>query len=1045
MNQKLNPPEISTFKTFSKISGVVSFAIGVIVLFGWILDIPFLKSLHPALVSMKANTALAIMLAGVSLWFYHALRKSSFNTFAGLSSAVIVAALGSLTLIQYIGKWDFGIDQLLFHEPVGAVGTFIPGRMAVNTAFCFLCLGIALLLVRSKSALSFYLFQLTSLMAGLVALTALIGYFYSMNEFYGYANFTQMALHTGFTLLILSLGTLCAVPDRGLITSISRNDYSGFLIRRLLPASIAIPILIGWLRLEGERHEFFGSAFGVLLVAVVYILLFMILVWYVAKSLNRFDFERKRSEDELRESEDRFEKFMANLPAVVFMKDHENRLLFANPELKELFGWNDAVGKLTSELLPHELAQQMIADDQRVLENGPKIIHEKITDVHGVEHSFETHKFPFYKKNGEVLLGGISIDETKRRHVEEMLRMNEARLESLLKISQHKTESIQELLDFALSEAITLTGSKIGYIYFYDDKKQEFTLNTWSKDVMKECTIVEQQTVYQLGKTGLWGEAVRQKKAIMVNDFQASNPMKKGYPEGHAPLLKYLTIPVISDDRIVAVVGVANKETDYDEADVRQLTLLMDTVWQIAERKRAEDELHKLSLAVEQSPASIVITDTTGAIEYVNPKFIQLTGYSFKEALGNNPRILKSGEKKSEEYVQLWDTITSGNEWRGEFHNKKKNGELYWESAVISPIKDVYSRITHFLAVKEDITDQKQAEEALRISEEKFRAIFENNSSAIAIIEPDTTISLVNDAYCQMSGYTKQEVIGLSWTKQIPADDLDRLKEYNRRRLINPEDAPDHYEFKFYHKNGEARHALMSVAMIQSNRKIITSFTDITDRKRIEEALHTSQDQIHLLLNSTAEAIYGIDLQGNCTFCNNACLQMLGYDHPDELLGKNMHWKIHSKHADGTPYPLEECRIFKAFQKGENSHVDDEVLWRADGTWFPAEYWSYPQRRDGRVFGSVVTFFNISERKRAEDEREKLIHDLQKALADIKTLGGLIPICSSCKKIRDDKGYWNILEAYITEHSDAQFTHGLCPECALKLYPNYKATQPKKT
>jgi two-component system cell cycle sensor histidine kinase/response regulator CckA len=136
------------------------------------------------------------------------------------------------------------------------------------------------------------------------------------------------------------------------------------------------------------------------------------------------------------------------------------------------------------------------------------------------------------------------------------------------------------------------------------------------------------------------------------------------------------------------------------------LTLLRD----ISERNRMDEQLRQLSRAVEQSPASIVITDLQGNITYVNPKFTGITGYTFAEAVGKNPRILKSGETPPGRYQQLWQTITSGQEWRGEFHNRKKNGELYWELASISPITDEAGRITHFLAVKEDITDKKKLE-----------------------------------------------------------------------------------------------------------------------------------------------------------------------------------------------------------------------------------------------------------------------------------------------------------------------------------------------
>ncbi len=139
----------------------------------------------------------------------------------------------------------------------------------------------------------------------------------------------------------------------------------------------------------------------------------------------------------------------------------------------------------------------------------------------------------------------------------------------------------------------------------------------------------------------------------------------------------------------------------------------------ITERKRAEEQLMLLSRAVEQSPASIVITDVRGNIEYVNEKFVRLTGYSREEAVGQNPRILKSGERPREEYAAMWSTILSGGEWRGEFHNKKKNGELYWEYASISAVRDKEGTVQHFLAVKEDITARRSAEaEIRRLNEE---------------------------------------------------------------------------------------------------------------------------------------------------------------------------------------------------------------------------------------------------------------------------------------------------------------------------------------
>ena len=143
---------------------------------------------------------------------------------------------------------------------------------------------------------------------------------------------------------------------------------------------------------------------------------------------------------------------------------------------------------------------------------------------------------------------------------------------------------------------------------------------------------------------------------------------------------------------------------------------------------------------------------------------------------------------------------------------------------------------------------------------------------------------------------------------------------------------------------------------------------EITERKQAENALKESEGKTLLLLNSTGEAIYGLDLEGNCTFCNPSCLRLLGYENESQLLSRNMHALIHHTKKDGTPYPEEECCIYQAFREGKGTHVDDEVFWRADGTSFAAEYRSFPIFHGGGTVGSVVSFVDITERKQAEEE-----------------------------------------------------------------------------
>ena len=170
----------------------------------------------------------------------------------------------------------------------------------------------------------------------------------------------------------------------------------------------------------------------------------------------------------------------------------------------------------------------------------------------------------------------------------------------------------------------------------------------------------------------------------------------------------------------------------------------------------------------------------------------------------------------------------------------------------------------------------------------------------------------------------------------------------------------------------------------------VLTFVDITERRIAEMRLRDSEERTRMLLNSTGEGIYGIDLQGNCTFANPACVQLLGFDTDDELLGRNMHNLVHHSLPNGMPYAMEDCRIYRAFRVGEGVRVDDEVLWRRDGSSFPAEYWSYPMEREGELTGSVLTFVDITERRQMEvrlrNERERaeslLLNVLPAAIAE---------------------------------------------------------------
>lgn len=203
-------------------------------------------------------------------------------------------------------------------------------------------------------------------------------------------------------------------------------------------------------------------------------------------------------------------------------------------------------------------------------------------------------------------------------------------------------------------------------------------------------------------------------------------------------------------------------------------------------------------------------------------------------------------------------------------------------------------------------------------------------------------------------------------------------------------------------------------------------------RRRAELMQERLATEIKGLLESSGEGIYGIDAQGQCTFINSAGSRTIGYD-LYEVLGKDMHELIHHSRGDGSAYPLEECPIFLSFKSDLSCRVDSEVFWRKDGSSFIVEYTSFPIVEDSVIKGAVVTFRDISERRRHESEREKLIADLQQALVEVKTLSGMIPICGWCKSVRSDTGFWQNVEHYIRSRTDAKFSHGICPTCAEKF------------
>lgn len=261
-----------------------------------------------------------------------------------------------------------------------------------------------------------------------------------------------------------------------------------------------------------------------------------------------------------------------------------------------------------------------------------------------------------------------------------------------------------------------------------------------------------------------------------------------------------------------------------------------------------------------------------------------------------------------------------------------------------------------------------QAENELRESEKQYRLLFEANPHPMWVFDSQTLRFLtVNQAAIRHYGYSLDEFLSMTVQDICPTEDVDRFLE-----SVDAQGRGESYAELWRHRKKDGTVIDVEVSSqpitLRAAPARLVLVHDVTVQRRIETQIRESREQLQLLLDSTAEAICALDRDGACTLCNRASLRLLGFAHESELLGKSIHALVHHTRSDGQPYPLHECKIRQSTQTGKRAHVTDEVFWRADGTSFPVEYWSHPIRREERIVGSVVTFFDISERKKSEEQ-----------------------------------------------------------------------------
>ena len=539
-----------------------------------------------------------------------------------------------------------------------------------------------------------------------------------------------------------------------------------------------------------------------------------------------------------------------------YWMDTDNRFVYVNN------AGCQALGYAREELLGSPV--QMIAP--RATEEALKKVWEQLRkdgffSTESVHRRKDGSEFPVEIVATHVQFGsrefncGFARDITERKQAEENQRKTNARIQHLNQIL-HAIQNVSHVLNHEKNPQELLTAvceslvKARGYVTVWvgqpeaGSKKVRVAAHSGVDSAfLQHAAITWDDSPLGQGPTGI---AMRERRVAVFDDI-ANDPRFAPWRDavvagGSASVA---SIPILHGERLW---GVLTIKADRPKAfDSEELVLLLGLAADVARalqgieeenaRRQAEGELRKLSRAVEHCPVSIVITDADGSIEYVNPKFTEVTGYSFAEALGQNPKILKSGHAAETFYQQLWQTISAGHDWRGEFRNKKKNGEMYWEMASISPITDAAGKITGYVAVKDDITRDKQADEKIHEQAEMLNLAHD----AINIRDLDHRILYWNRSSERIFGWTNAEAVGQVAEKLLQEDSF-RIAEARRQML---EQGYWLGELTAHTKAGHEVLLKVSWTLVRDAagrpKSIFATSLDITESRKLEQQVARTQ------------------------------------------------------------------------------------------------------------------------------------------------------------------------------------------------------------
>ncbi|MBI5690618.1 MAG: PAS domain S-box protein [Verrucomicrobia bacterium] len=669
---------------------------------------------------------------------------------------------------------------------------------------------------------------------------------------------------------------------------------------------------------------------------------------------------------------------------------------------------------------PGESRRKIEAAVERALSSGESYDLElEFVSAKGVRKWVRTQGLPVVEGGRIVKLRGTLQDITERKRAEARVARERRRTEFLLELHQRAGQmSDKELFDHVLEQAVQLTESAIGFFHQVAEDQSTLVLTTWNRRALENCTATF-ESHYPINQAGNWVDCIRLQRPVVYNDY-AHSPNQRGLPPGHARVERFMSVPVIQDGKVRIIFGVGNKAEDYDDEDVSQVLVVANELHKIMRQRAAQSQVRQLSRAVEQSTVSIAIMDPGGVIEYVNPRFTQLTGYTIEEIRGRNPRIHAGAPAGSVDGPEPWSAVRAGGEWHGEFLHARREGEPFWASASCSRLTNSSGETTHLVMVAEDITERRRFEsqrEALLSLGRQLNSARDAASAGRALLGAvdrlwhwdSAALDLLTDGSNQVRAVLRIDTID-GVRREVPTGEgrmTERIRRVMERgaELILKDGASgfsrDGVPFGDVarpsatilcvpiHREGNvvgifSLHSYQSRAYGAEDLRVLQALADYCggalERIRSEETGRESEERYRNLVEATFEVIWELDAEGRYSYVSPRIGELLGFT-PEEIQGRAV--RALMPEAEGRRF---EAALRQAAESRTAFAGVEGPLSHRDGHWVIFEHTGIPLVGEkGHLRGFRGISRDVSERRRLEEQ----IRQSQKIEAVGRLAGGV--------------------------------------------------------